>query len=117
MLLVGDRLKNERQKKNLSINDISAKTNIYKGIIERIEQNDFANYDSKVYIEGYLKLYAEELNLCKADIIDHYKRSIIAESETPFELLVPQFKRKLDWKVLLISLEIIVIILVIIYVL
>ena len=88
--LIGERLKREREEKNLTINDICHGTKISRKYIEGLENNDFDSLPGSVYIKGFTKLYADALNLDQNDVVDHLQRSMISEKEIPLELLMPK---------------------------
>lgn len=60
---IGFILKNKRQEQGYSIDDIVKNINVKKSYLEAIEKNDFSELPSKVYLKGYVKLYADFLNL------------------------------------------------------
>lgn len=59
---ISDILKSARERLNLSIDDLSEQTKIRPNIIESIENNDLANFQS-VYLKAYIRNLAKELQI------------------------------------------------------
>jgi cytoskeletal protein RodZ len=62
-LTIGQFLKQEREKKNLSVKTISQHTKISTTKLELIEEDNFTELPSQAYIRGFVKSYAKTLNL------------------------------------------------------
>ncbi|MBB3764455.1 RodZ domain-containing protein [Sphingomicrobium lutaoense] len=60
---IGQRLREAREAKGLSIEDIAAKTRIPKRHIESLENADFARLPAPTYTMGFVKSYASEVGL------------------------------------------------------
>lgn len=63
MLRIGQRLQNERIKKGLSIEDVAKATKIRASFLQALEKGDYKHLPSSAYIQGFIKIYAEFLNL------------------------------------------------------
>jgi cytoskeletal protein RodZ len=61
MKTVGEILKNARQEKNLTLEEVEAKTKIRKKFLEAIEENNCQKLPSLTYVQGFIKNYAEFL--------------------------------------------------------
>jgi transcriptional regulator with XRE-family HTH domain len=70
---VGDFLKTERLKKNISIDIIVEKTKISKSYIEKIEENDFALFPSEIYIIGFIENICEVLQISAKEALEFYR--------------------------------------------
>lgn len=84
---IGERLRNARELKKLSIKDISKETNIRVRYLEAIEDEEFDKIPGETYLLGFLRVYAEFLKLNGDEIIQSYKGYKIGESATPLEEL------------------------------
>jgi cytoskeletal protein RodZ len=71
---VGNVLRNEREKKGLSIKDIENATSIRALYINAIEENDFKVIPGEVYVKGFIRNYAGYLGLDPQKIMDIYKQ-------------------------------------------
>lgn len=60
---IGQRLREAREAKGLSIEDIAAKTRIPKRHIESLESADFARLPAPTYTMGFVKSYAGEVGM------------------------------------------------------
>ena len=70
---IGKILKDARESKRLTIEDIASATNINKRYIESIENENFSDLPGSTYVYGFLRIYAETLQLDSKDIIKKYK--------------------------------------------
>ena len=73
MELIGQILKSERTKKNIDLVEISHNLNISCEILENIEDNNFPEYISTVFLIGHIRSYATILELDQAMIIKKFK--------------------------------------------
>lgn len=76
MITVGEVLKKQRESLSKSIKEVSIDTKIQQRFIEYIESNQFDKFDSSVYAQGFIKIYAKYLNLDEDRILAIYRRSI-----------------------------------------
>ena len=61
--MIGDNLRTEREKQNLTIRDIEKGTSIRALYIESIEKGDYAQLPGEVYVKGFIRNYANFLKL------------------------------------------------------
>ena len=61
--LPGDLLKKAREDKGLSIDEMSAISNLSKQIIRGIESDNYSELAGLSFVRGYLKLYAKKLGI------------------------------------------------------
>lgn len=69
---LGNYLQWERQKKQLSIVEVSEHTRIPLDMIESIESSNCNNMPAPVFVKGFLKIYAEFLGLDPGEVLDRY---------------------------------------------
>jgi cytoskeletal protein RodZ len=74
MVPVGQRLAQERIKKGLSIDEVAKATKIQKKFILALERGEYKKLPSSAYIQGFIKNYAEFLNLPKREILALFRR-------------------------------------------
>ncbi|MCL5438358.1 MAG: helix-turn-helix domain-containing protein [Patescibacteria group bacterium] len=63
MLKIGQKLREERVKKNLTLEEISKATKIRASFLSAIEKGDYKKLPSPTYAQGFVKNYAEFLGL------------------------------------------------------
>ena len=84
---IGEKLRQERESKKLTIKNVVSDTNMAPTYIEALEDEDFDKFPSETYIIGFLRTYSEYLKLDSKEIIALYKSYKIGESATPLEEL------------------------------
>lgn len=70
---LGLRLKEQREKKGLSLVEIADRTKIPTSILESFEAGDSSKLPEPVFAKGFLRSYAVELGLNPQEILDEYK--------------------------------------------
>jgi cytoskeletal protein RodZ len=70
----GERLRKERESRNITLRDLSEATKINKRYLEALEQNDFDSIPGGVFIRGYIRSYAESIGINPAPLLDEYLR-------------------------------------------
>ena len=78
---IGKTLKEARQKKSLSVEQVYKATRIYPRIIEALEQDKYQDILNAAYIRSFLKEYSEYLGLSSEDILRHYDALSTKEEE------------------------------------
>jgi cytoskeletal protein RodZ len=76
MVTVGEVLKKQRKNFNKSVEQVALDTKIQPRFIRHIESNDFEKFDSSVYAQGFIKIYANYLELNEDRIMAIYRRSV-----------------------------------------
>jgi cytoskeletal protein RodZ len=75
MITAGEVLKNKRELLEKSLDRVSLDTKIQKRFLEYIENNQFDYFDSEVFLTGFIKIYAQYLELDTNKILALYRRS------------------------------------------
>ena len=91
MKTVGEILKDEREVKNLSLDEVATATKIKKEFLEAIEKNDFQKILSEVTLRGFIKNYAEFLGLSSKSVLAVFKRDFIREKKAEVIVSRPGF--------------------------
>ena len=60
---IGTLLKEQRQKKNISLEEVAQKTKINLNILKALEEDDFNNLPNKTYVKGFVKNYAKTIGV------------------------------------------------------
>lgn len=92
---IGDRLRQAREAKKLTIKNVALDTNMAPTYIEALEDEDFEKFPGETYIIGFLKTYSEYLKLDPDEMVMLYKGYKIGESATPLEELTRPTKSQL----------------------
>lgn len=95
---LGDLLKEAREEKGLSIEQVSRDTNISKTFLKAIEKEDFSNFPGETYVVGFIRNYAEYLGFKGDDFVQMYRNLMIQGQPLPLEELIngtPKVSKKL----------------------
>lgn len=84
---IGEKFKNRREEKGLFVEQIARDTNISKKYIIALEMEDFSEMPGEAYLIGFLRAYAEYLDLDAEEIVSIYKNTKIQEQPVPEELI------------------------------
>lgn len=84
MLTAGRVLKARRNEIGLSLQQISDEIKIKREYLENIEKDDFDSFESKVFLNGFIKNYADFLGLDVDKVTALYRRSIDEDLKKPF---------------------------------
>ncbi len=71
-LNIGELLSAKRHQMRQSIDEVSAQIKLPKEVVRKIENNQFDEVGTPVYVRGYLGLYAKHLDLDVAYLIEQY---------------------------------------------
>lgn len=74
MLSVGEILKNQREKLGISLRDIEEQLKVRQKFLRSIEENNWSNFTSKVYIEGIINNYSKFLGVDPRRAIAFFRR-------------------------------------------
>lgn len=81
MKSIGQVLKTARQKKNFTIEDIYKFIKVHPKYLRALESDDYSVFDGRVHSKGFLKIYAEFLELDTNEVLALWRR----EYESYFE--------------------------------
>lgn len=82
---LGDKLKQARREKGLSLDDLQQITKIQKRYLVAIEEGNYAVMPGKFYARAFIKQYAEAVGLDSATIFDEFESEV---PETPQQEVV-----------------------------
>ena len=78
---IGEILKEARQKKGLTLKQISEKTKIRAEYLDALEKGDYSVFASEVYLKGFLKNYAKFLKIDANRALALYRRENINKKQ------------------------------------
>jgi cytoskeletal protein RodZ len=87
---LGQKLKNAREEKGLSFDEISRETNIAGRYLEALEREDFAAFPGETYVLGFLRNYGETLSLNVPELLSLYRALKIQEQPIPVDTLLKE---------------------------
>ena len=85
MLKAGERLKEERVKRGLSIEDVSQGTKIRPNFLEYIEKSEYDKLPSATFAHGFVKNYISFLGLPQEEVMGLFKREF--DEDKAFKVL------------------------------
>lgn len=80
LMTIGNKLKQAREKKHVSIDEAYQYTRILPEILSAFERDDFPRISSPIYIKSFLRKYSSYLQLNPESILSEYKRMDIHQS-------------------------------------
>jgi cytoskeletal protein RodZ len=85
---LGEKLRNAREAKDLSFDQISRETNIAARYLEALEAENFSGFPGEPYIIGFLRNYGAYLDLDVQELLSLYRAYKIQEQPVPVEELL-----------------------------
>ncbi len=83
---IGERLKEERESKNMSLDDVQNLTKIQVRYLDAIEQERFNVMPGSFYVRAFIKEYATVLGLNPDELMEEYKSDLPFEKEESIAL-------------------------------
>ena len=72
MLGIGEKLKEARQTKNISLKQVEKETKIRKKYLKALEDENFERIHGDIYIKGFIRNYGEYLDLNAQKLVEEY---------------------------------------------
>ena len=105
---LGAFLKREREKRNISLDDISAVSKINIKLLAHLEDDNYDQLPNPIFVKGYLKAYANYIGLDNKEVMSRFdemfqlkekKRTFLApKSISDYKRRLPKsFSKKLYW--------------------
>lgn len=85
---LGEKLKNARENKGYTYDQIGRDTNIARRYLEALETEDFSQFPGEPYLLGFLRNYAEYLGLDVQELLSLYRAHKIQEQPVPVDQLL-----------------------------
>jgi len=79
--MIGDLLRRERERQNLSIKDIEKATSIRALYIDAIEKGEYKTLPGEVYAKGFVRNYANYLKLNANEIVNAFNEEMHPQEE------------------------------------
>lgn len=94
MIKAGERLKEERIKKGLTIEDVSQGTKIRPNFLEYIEKSEYGKLPSATFAHGFVRNYSSFLGLPEEEVLGLFKREF--DEEKVFRVLPEGMGKDVD---------------------
>ena len=75
MIAIGSTLKEARNKKAVSFEEVHAKTKIHPRVLQLLEEEKFDKLPSPLFVKSFLKSYAEFLEVNPEELVQAYEKS------------------------------------------
>ncbi|KRT93908.1 helix-turn-helix domain-containing protein [Bacillus glycinifermentans] len=76
MTELGNRLKEAREEKGMSLDDLQAATKIQKRYLTALEEGNYDVIPGKFYVRAFIKQYAEAVGLNSEELFEEFKKDI-----------------------------------------
>ncbi len=92
MATLGETLRETRVKKNVSLSEAAVATRVKIQILTALEKDDYSNIPAPVYAKGFVRMYAEYLELDQRKCIEEYVAQVgaAARPAIPREIVAAQ---------------------------
>lgn len=81
----GTLLREARQQRGLTVDDVAAMTRVPKPMLEHLEEDRFEEYEADVFARGHLRSYAREVGVDVDDVLEAYERHTGRRKTDPLE--------------------------------
>jgi transcriptional regulator with XRE-family HTH domain len=95
MKSLGSHFKKKREEEGYDIEDVARETNIASRYIRAIEEQDFSQFPADVYAKGFIRSYAQFLDLDAESLVMEY--SLNFEGEQDYEETEDSSRKLLYW--------------------
>lgn len=82
-MALGEILRKARIEKGLTISEVAESTHLLSQVVEGLENENFRRIAAPIYGRGFVKLYAQLLDLDPAPLVEDFNRLYRAEREEP----------------------------------
>jgi cytoskeletal protein RodZ len=89
MLTVGQYLRDLREQRKMSVEEVSRATRVPMASVERIETDRFDELPGEVFVRGFLKSYARAVGVPADDVLSRYTASRRVAWVTPLPISAP----------------------------
>lgn len=83
MSSLGEVLKQERERQQRTLKEVSDALNIKQSYLEALEKNEFDTIPGLVFVKGYTRNYGNYLGMNGAKLVQEYKETFEAKAPQP----------------------------------
>ena len=91
---LGALLRNERESRGLSHEQLSQITRLRKHFLEALENEEWQNLPPSVFVKGFIRSYAKALGLDEDKLLDLYKSAVPDDVAPPTPIMEPKKPRR-----------------------
>src|SRR3989440_2753668 len=97
MSKLGEQLRAQRERKGITLEQAAGDTRIREKFLKALEDGDYQSLPGAVYTKGFLRNYAEYLDLDPEELVTLYntERGAVVEPPRSFEPMRPIMRRNL----------------------
>lgn len=81
----GTLLREAREDRGLTLDDVAAMTRVPRGMLEHLEEDRFEEYEAEVFVRGHLRNYAREMRLDVDEVVQAYERETGRRKTDPLQ--------------------------------
>jgi cytoskeletal protein RodZ len=94
ILSIGQTLKEARQKKSVTLEDVHSKIKIHPRVLQLLEENKFDKLPSPLFVKSFLKSYAEFLEVDPSGLLNIYEKEGRKDPEQVLFIKPPELRDK-----------------------
>ncbi len=79
MYSVGQKLRQRRENRGISLESAMRSTKMTRAVIQALEEDRFSELAAPVYVRGFLKIYAQFLEVSPDAVVEAYEAQIVAQ--------------------------------------
>lgn len=79
--MLGEKLKSARIARGMTASEVAAETRMKVQMVEALENEDFSQVAATIYGKGFIRLYAEQVGLDSAPLIEEYLTRFVAPED------------------------------------
>lgn len=106
---IGDKLRQTRESKGYTIEQIARDTHIAKRFLEALEDENFDIFPGDPYLLGFMRTYSEYLGLEPEEVVALYKNLKLQEQPAPIEELISKSPVRPVGRIILIAAAVVVV--------
>ncbi|MFW6368231.1 MAG: helix-turn-helix domain-containing protein [Spirochaetota bacterium] len=101
---IAEKLRNAREEKGYSLEQVARDTHIAKRYITAMESEDFSVFPGEPYVIGFLKNYSSYLGLNPNEVVNLYRNIKLQEQPAPIDELLDRPRWPRLWKTIIVVL-------------
>jgi len=94
MASIGQALREEREARNISIEEIASATKIVSRYLDALEADRLDQMPGGFFIRGIIRTYARSIGLDPEEVLNRYKEAGLLEAAAPERKTFPKFAQK-----------------------
>ena len=100
---IGDKLRQTRESKGYTIEQIARDTHIAKRFLEALEAEDFSVFPGDPYLLGFMRTYSDYLGLESEEIVALYRNLKLQEQPAPIDELISRGPARSPGRIIIVA--------------